>query len=245
MADREPANLAAAKAALTGTTMEEITKAGQQESSPEEVIQTAAFRKEKIGKTLGRFILLGSAAPAIAFWFYHAHEVKLREAKAETAKEEYAKSVVAGVINTWHADDHCEDSLSSPGYSSRALYTVELEKALIRDRPLVVFGSVDDVSKSGQSEDSIVSIWTETRANLSPALRLSLLCSPEIANAILGQKDRASEMFVFAVKINSVEKISMPSNSSDPDYFLAHGVLYASKPIGLDELPAQSVESNH
>ncbi len=38
-------------------------------------------------------------------------------------------------------------------------------------------------------------------------------------------------MFVFAVKINSVEKISMLSNSSDSDYFLAHGVLYSAKPI--------------
>ena len=47
-------------------------------------------------------------------------------------------------------------------------------------------------------------------------------------------------MFVFAVKISSVEKISMQSDSSDPDYFLAHGVLYAAKPIDVYEPPAES-----
>jgi hypothetical protein len=249
-ADREATNLAAAEAALTGRSMEEITKAGQQVRSAAEVTQTAVSMQERTGnrlKTVGRFILgfllLGGAAAAIAFWFYHAHEVELREAEAATAKEEYAKSVVAGVMNTWHADDHWEDSLSSPGGSSRTLYTVELEKALIHDRPLIVFGGVDDVNKSGQSENSIVSIWAQTRAIL-PTLRLSLLSPPEITNAILGQKDRALETFVFAVRIESVEKVSMPSNSADGDYFLAHGILYEAEPIGLDEPPAESRQSN-
>ena len=195
-------------------------------------------------KSVGRFILgillLGGAAAGIAFWFYHAHEVKLREAEAATAKEEYAKSVVTGLINTWHADDHWEDSFAALGDRSRTLYTIELEKVLIQDRPLIVFGDVEDVSKSGQSENSIISIWTETRGNLSPALRLSLLSPPEVTNAILAQKGRASEMFVFAVKIESVEKVSMSSDSSDPDYFLAHGDLYDAKPIGLYQPPAES-----
>ena len=250
-ADRESANLAAAAAALSGKSMGEIAKAGQQEPS-EEVNQSAEYREGETGnglKSVGRFIplivLLGCAAAGIAFWFHHAHEVKLREAEAATAKEEYAKSVVAAMMNTWHADDHWEKSLSSPGDSSRTLYTIELEKALIQVRPLIVFGIVDDVSKSGQSENSIISIWTETRTSLSTALRLSLLSPPEITNAILGQKDRASEMFVFAVKISSVEKISMPSNSEFGDYFLAHGVLYAAKPIELYEPPAESRQPNH
>jgi hypothetical protein len=249
-ADRESANLAAAAAALSGKPMDEIDDAVQEEPSAEEVMQPAEFLEETMGSrsnTVGSFILgfllLGAAAAGIAFWFYHAHQAKLREAEAATAQQEYAKSVVASVINTWHADDHWEKSLSSPGDSSQTLYTIELEKALIHDRPLVFFGIVGDVSKAGQSEDSVISIWAETRANLSPALRLSLSSPPEITNAILGRKDRASEMFAFAAKINSVEKISMASDSPDPDYFLAHGVLYAAKPIDLNEPPAESQPS--
>jgi len=247
-----PPNLAAAAAALSGKSMEAIANAELQEPSTEEVMQSAEFREETTGSRsssirsfiLG-FLLIGAAAAGIAFWFSHARQAKLREAEAATAQEEYAKSVVAGVINTWHADDHWEKSLRSPGDSSQTLYTIELEKALIHDRPLVFFGSVGDVSKAGQSENSIISIWAETRANFSPALRLSLSSPPEITNVIVGQKDRASEMFVFAVKINSVEKVTMPSNSSGPDYFLAHGVLYAAKPIDVYEPPAESRHPNH
>ncbi len=80
--------------------------------------QLAEYREGKTGirlKNVGRFILgillLGGAAAGIAFWFYHAHEVKLREAEAETAKEEYARFVVAEMVNTWHADDHWEKLL--------------------------------------------------------------------------------------------------------------------------------------
>jgi len=242
-----PPDLAAAAAALSGKSMDEIASAGQQEPLVEGVTRPDEYREEKIGirfKNVGRFILgillLGCTAAGFALWFHHAHEVKLREAEAATAKEQYAKSVVADMVNTWHADDHWEDSLSTPGDSSRTLYTIELEKALIHDRPLIVFGGVEDVSKSGQSEDSIVSVWAETRANLSPALRLSLLSPPKITNAILGQKDRASETFAFAAKIESVELVSMPSNSEVGDYFLAHGILCAAKPIDVYEPPAES-----
>jgi hypothetical protein len=251
MADSRSANLAAAAAALSGKSMEEIAKAGLQEPSAEEVTQTSEFCEGKMSnrmKSVGRFILgfllLAGAAAGIAARFYHAHEVKLREAEAAAAKEEYAKSVVAGVINAWHADDHWEDSLSSPGGRRRTLYTIELEKALIHDRPLIVLGDVEDVSKSAQSENTIISIWTETRANLSPALRLSLLSPPEIANAILGQKDRASELFVFAVKINSVERVAPPTDSSVHEYFLAHGVLLEAERIGLWQPPKQYAQSN-
>lgn len=251
ISDREAANLAAALAALTGKSMEEIAKASQERKSAGEVTQTSEFCDEKMSnrmKSVGRFVLgfllLAGAAAGIAAWLYHAHDIKLREAEAATAKEEYAKSVVARVMNTWHADDHWEDSLTSQGDSSRTLYTIDLEKALIHDRPLIVFGDVEDVSKSGPSEDSIVSIWTETRANISPALRLSLLSPPRIANAILGQKDRASEILVFAVKINSVEKVAPPDDSSVHEYFLAHGALLEAEPIGLWRPPKQSAQSN-
>jgi hypothetical protein len=42
---RESANLAAAAAALSGKSMDEIAEARQQEPSAEEVMQTAEFRE--------------------------------------------------------------------------------------------------------------------------------------------------------------------------------------------------------
>ncbi len=99
-------------------------------------------------KTVGRFILgfllLAGAAAGIALWFYHAHDVKRREAEAARIAEEHAQSVVAHVMKTWHADDRWEDSLVS-SRGSGTFYTIELEKALLHDRPLIVFGEVEDV----------------------------------------------------------------------------------------------------
>lgn len=249
--DRQAANLAAAEAALTGKSIEEIAKAGQQRPSLREAAQTAVFQEGKMSDRLrrvGHYILgllvLGGAATGIAAWFYHAHEVERREAEAVTAavtaKEEYAKSVVAGVMKSWQADDRWVDSLSSSGDSNRPLYSIEVEKAPIYGRPLVFYGRVDDVNESGESENSIVSIQTHTGLHL----RLSLLSPPEITNAILAHKGRPSEMFVFAVKINSVEKVASLPNSSADDYFLGHGVLLEAEPLGLRRPPKQSAQSN-
>jgi hypothetical protein len=244
--DKYDAACASSEAALTGKSTEEIAKAGQQDPSTEEVTQTAGFREGKMGnrlRTVGRFtlglLLLGGVATGIAAWFYHAHEVELREAEAVTSKEEHAKFIVAGVMTSWDARDDWEDSLSS----SNSLYTMEVEKALISDRRLLVYGTIDDVKKSGEAENSIISIQTQTRAR-GLDLRLSLLSAPAVTNAIVAHKGRDYETFVFAVKIDSVEKVSTPSDRSADDYFLAHGVLYEAEPIGLYEPPAQSKSSN-
>ena len=200
-------------------------------------------------KTVGRFILglllLGGVATGIAAWFYHAHEVELREAEAVTAKEEHAKSVVAGVVKSWDARDDWEDLLSSSAGESSTLYTIEVEKALISDRRLLVYGTIDDVKKSGATEDSIISIQTQTSTR-GLDLRLSLLSPPAITNAILAYKGRDYETYILAVKIDSVEKVSAPSDSSADDHFLAHGVLYEAEPSGIIDYgpPAQSKPSN-
>jgi hypothetical protein len=197
----------------------------------------------RVGHYILGLVVLGGAATGITFWFYHAHEVQRREAEAATAKEEYAKSVVAGVMKSWQADDRWEDSLSSPGGRSRTPYTIELEKALMRDRPLIAFGRVDDVSESGEPQNSIVSVSTQTHVR-GLDLRLSLLSPPKITNAMLAHKGRSSETFVLAVKINSVEKVASPPDSSAEDYFLVHGVLLEAEPLGLWRPPQQSAQSN-
>jgi len=245
--DGQAVNLAAAEAALTGKSIEEIANAGQQRPSQREAEQTAVFQERKVSdrlRSVGYYIFgllfLGGAATGIGAWFYHAHKVERREAEAATAKEEFAKSVVAGVLKTWKADDRWEDSLSSSRDRGRPLYSIEIEKAPIYGRPLIVYGRVEDVDESGESENSIVSIQTHTGLNL----RLSLLSPPEITNAILARKGRPSEMFVFAVKINRVEKVASPPDSSAEDYFLGHGVLLEAEPLGLWRPPQQSAQSN-
>ena len=176
----------------------------------------------------------------IAAWFYHSHEVKRRAAEAveaaAAAREQQARSIVARVRNSWNADDNWEDAFSSKG-AAYTPYTIELESALMKGRPIIAFGDVEDVRKSGEQDNSIVLIQDIGRT-MKWDLRFSLLSAPAITKAILNNEDRQSNTFVIAATITSVEKVSMPPDKSDndQDYFLAHGVLHEAQPIGLGDM---------
>ncbi len=178
--------------------------------------------------------LLFTAAGATA-WFYHGREGARRELEAATAKEEDARSIVAGVRNSWKADDDWEDTFHSPG-APLSLYTVLVEKALVTGHPLMLYGKVDDVSKADEWRNSIILVQGETRTR-GLDLQLSLLSPPDVTDSILGHRGRPYETFVFAAKVNSVEKVSAPPGSSADDYFLARGILYEAEPIGLHRPP--------
>lgn len=172
----------------------------------------------------------------IAAWFYHSHEVKRHAAEAvvaaAAAREQQARSIVVSARNSWNADDNWEDTFSSKG-TDVTPYTIELENALMKGRPIVAFGLVDDVRKSGEQDNSIVLIQDIGRT-MKGDLRFSLLSAPAITKAILNDEDRRSETFVIAATITSVEKVSMPPDEKDnnQDYFLAHGILHEAQPIG-------------
>ncbi len=172
----------------------------------------------------------------IAAWFYHSHEVKRRAAEAveaaAAAREQQARSIVARVGNSWNADDNWEDTFSSKG-AYVTPYTIELENALIKGRPILAFGLVEDVRKSGEQDNSFVLIQDVGRT-MKWDLRFSLLSAPAITKAILNNEDRQSNTFVIAATIASVEKVSMPPDEkdNDQDYFLAHGILQEAQPIG-------------
>jgi len=173
----------------------------------------------------------------IAAWFYHSHEIDRRASEATeaeaAARESQANSIAARVKNSWNADDTWEDTFSSKG-AAYTPYTIELENALIKGRPILAFGSVDDVRKSEQQDNSIVLIEDFGRT-AGVDLRFSLLSAPAITKAILNDQDRAVQYVVIAATITSVEKVSMPPDKSDHDrdYFLAHGILNEAQPIGL------------
>jgi len=179
-------------------------------------------------------------AIGIAAWLYHSHEAKRRAAEAveaaAAAREQQARSIVARVRNSWNADDNWEDTFSSKG-AAFTPYTIELENALIKGRPIVAFGYLEDVRKSGEQDNSIVLIQDIGRTT-GIDLRFSLLSAPVTTKAILNDEDRQSDTFVIAATITSVEKVSMPPDKSDndQDYFLAHGILHEAQPIGLWDL---------
>jgi hypothetical protein len=244
-----PPNLAAAQAALLGKSWEEVAKAGQRKPLDGEAEDSTAVseretgnRARLVGSLIIGFLLIGGAALGVAAWIHHLHDVERRAAEAAAAKVEYAKTVAAGVMKSWDATDDWEEAFSSSSGRGRTPYTSEVEKALVSGKRLLIYGIIDDIKKSGNSENSIITVFTQTGAK-GLDLRLSLLSPPEISNAIEARKGRAVGTYVFAVRINSVERIPAPSDRSDDDFFLAQGVLYEAEPIGLNRPPTKLSQS--
>ncbi len=177
-------------------------------------------------------VFVGVAIWGATVWFKnHEHEIRQGEARraAALANERDAKSAVARLRNSWNADDEWEDALSIPRYESP--YTLDVESVLMKGRPIIVFGDIEDVQKSDDSDRSVVLVQNHGRTD-KLNLRLSLLSAPETTNAILSDLHQNSlgryTTFVFAATITKVEKIEIPPDKSDNDqnYFLAHGILH-------------------
>jgi hypothetical protein len=198
--------------------------------------RTSLHNRNTSRQKVSQLLTVLVVAIGIVAWFYHSHEVKRRAAEAvvaaAAAREQQARSIVASVRNSWNADDNWEDTFSSKG-TDVTPYTIELENALMKGRPIVAFGLVGDVRKSGEQDNSIVLIQDIGRT-MKWDLRFSLLSAPAITKAILNDEDRQSNTFIIAATITSVEKVSMPPDEkdNDQDYFLAHGILHEAQPIG-------------
>jgi hypothetical protein len=189
-------------------------------------------------------LALLTAAAGIAAWFYHSRTAEKRNADEARAIAEHARSVVAAVQKSWNADDDWEDVFSSPG-SPPTPYTINVERALIKERPLIFFGTVDDVRTSGENGNSIVSVQCKGRTTKFRLgllhLRLSLLSAPDTTNSLLRNKPRPFETYVFAATITSVENVPVAPDKydNDQDYFLAHGTLQEAQPIGTFPVPSK------
>jgi hypothetical protein len=200
-------------------------------------VELASHSRSNLMQWAPQLVTVLVIVAGIAAWFYHSHEVKRRAAEsveaAAAAREQQARSIVTRVRDSWNADDNWEDAFSSKG-AAYTPYTIEIESALIKGRPIIAFGDMEDVRKSGEQDNSIVLIQDIGRKT-GIDLRFSLLSAPAITKAILNDEDRQSDTFVIAATITSVEKVSMPPDKSDndQDYFLAHGVLHEAQPIGL------------
>jgi hypothetical protein len=209
----------------------------QDERPPEPTLHSRSILRQKAPQLVTVLVIVAG----IAAWLYHSHEVKRRAAEAveatAEAREQQARSIVTRVRNSWNADDNWEDAFSSKR-AAVTPYTIELENALIKGRPIVAFGLVEDLRKSGEQDNSIVLIQDIGRT-MKWDLRFSLLSTPAITKAILNDEDQFAGTIVFAATITSVEKISMPldKNDNDQDYFLAHGILHEAKSIGLWDQP--------
>jgi hypothetical protein len=203
--------------------------------------ELASHNRDTLRQKAPQLLTVLVVAAGVVAWLYHSHEVKRRASEAaeaaEAAKELQARLVVAGVRNAWNAIDDWEDGLPSKN-AAFTTYTIDLENALIKGRPVIAFGLLDDVRKSAQQDNPIV-LFQDMARTRQIDLRFSLSAAPATTKAFLDHKDQNSDMFVLVATITSVEKVTMPpdNNDNDQDYFLAHGILHEAQSIGFRDQP--------
>ena len=203
--------------------------------------EIASHNRNTLRRKAPQLLTLLVVVAGIAAWLYHSHEAKRRAAEAveaaAVARDNQARSIVARVRNSWNADDDWEDTFSAKG-AAITPYSIELENALIKGRPIIAFGFVEDVRKSGEQDNSIVLIQGNGRTSTID-LRFSLLSAPATTEAILNYRSQYPGTLVFAATITSIERVSLPpdKDDNDQDFFLAHGVLHEAQLIGLLDPP--------
>src|SRR5271157_151274 len=89
-------------------------------------------------------LVLLIAAAGITVWFYRGHQEEQRKANAKAAEEERVKSVMTKIENSWNANDDWDDVFIAPN-APIIPYTLEVENVLIKGRPLIFYGTVEDV----------------------------------------------------------------------------------------------------
>lgn len=167
------------------------------------------------------------------------------ETRAETAG---AKAALARLKSTWNADNRWEDVYSAPGSLAPA-YSLEVQHALMRGRPIIVFGQIQDIQASADPGSSVVTIESQGLGN-NLNLRLSLVSATDAANKILHETraDTWPEFttYIFVATITKVEKVEMPPDKegNDEDYFLAHGILHEAYDTHLPMADQKEISGN-
>jgi hypothetical protein len=170
------------------------------------------IRKRLNRDLLTYFFVVAIAVGGAALW-RNNHRHKVEEQKADRvrslAERERIKSAIQALKRTWKADDAWEREFSLPGVTPPA-YSLDVQRALVRTHPILIFGTVDDVLSGKDHNEDLVLIENEINSN-KVNLRFSLSSSPELAQFIASQS-RSDELaqldtFICVANIQSVEKV--------------------------------------
>lgn len=105
------------------------------------------MRKRLRGEVVIWVLFIMAASWGLSTWFKkHEEEAKQEAAsKAQIAADtERAKSELARLRASWNADDSWEHQVY-PSDNSAPVYSLDVEHALVKGRPIIVIGEIQDV----------------------------------------------------------------------------------------------------
>ena len=180
---------------------------------------------------------------ALLFWNHKRTED--REQRAFTEEGRRLQAMVAQMTSRWNAVTSWQDVFK--GRLRSEVYTAEVERAVLGQRPILLYAAVDDIKPvAGGYRAELSSPVTQ----LSVRVRYSLLCDPAVAEKFMGEKRGHWELSAVVAHIDRVEKRVEPAsvevngakNSFEDSYFFAEGTAKDIIPVGVHGLALARTE---
>jgi hypothetical protein len=179
-------------------------------------------------------LLTAAVSVGITSWWFGKQlaEARLNAAVEAEIGEKSAKAIRAWnrLKQHWNADDDWESQLSKNAPSS----SVDVEHAMVKGRPILILGKINDVVTNQDSDGATVLIENHLTQE-KYFLRFSLAASSGVAKSMEAstQKEIVSKLDSFILVAN-IQSVTRTQDTNDQGYFLAHGTL-------LEEYPAEMI----
>lgn len=182
--------------------------------------------------SLAYLLLVIAIAVPLSAYFYRSHKrAQERENLAYTEEQKQLQAKVADMISRWNANTSWRDGLKGPLPSD--IYTSDVEKAVLGERPILLYARLDDIKTTSDGYTAeLSSLATEWLVHV----HYRLVCDPTVAKQFLLEKRGPFELFAVVAHVDHVEKRTEPDNS----HFAAEGEANEATFVGVSGISLNS-----
>jgi hypothetical protein len=182
-------------------------------------------------------------AVAIGAYLYWSHKrAEEREHQAYVEEGGRLQAAIFDMTSRWNAISDWQDGFKSRRPST--IYTSEVQKAVLGDRPILLYAQLNDIRSAGGGYTvELSSPVTEWFLHM----RYSLSCDSDLGRKFFGGKTSQLPIFAIVAHIDHVDKRTEPENS----FYFAEGTAKEAIQVGVRGLGltqsrtgASSQESN-
>lgn len=159
------------------------------------------------------------------YWYWNYKRTQKREERAYAEELGQSHAVVGDMSSRWNANTGWRRGFKGPLPSN--IYTSDVERAVLGDRPILLYGHLDDVRTAGNGyRAELSSLATDWLLHIHYALD----CDPRVANNFLSEKRGPLEIFAVVAHVDKVEK----RTDADTSYFLVEGAAKEATYVGVN-----------
>ena len=179
--------------------------------------------------------ILAIAVPLSAYFYWNHKRAQEREELAYAEEQRQLQATVTNMTNRWNANRNWRDGLKGPLPSD--IYTSDVEKAVLGERPILLYARLDDIktTSDGYTAD-LSSLATEWLVHM----HYRLVCDSTVAQKFQREKRSPLEIFAVVAHIDHVEKRTEP----DTSYFAAEGDVKDATFVGVNGISLANSRKN-